>query len=68
MLGIMYIQLQSYVIGKQSGTCRRYLLLHELCVPNFKITTYECKTTKHTRLYPASRYCTRIQGVKERIA
>ena len=25
------------------------------------------KTTKHTRLYPATRYCTRLQGTKERI-
>ena len=26
------------------------------------------KTTKHTWLYPATHYCTRLQGVKERIA
>ena len=26
------------------------------------------KTTKHNRLYPATHYCTRLQGVKERIA
>ena len=26
------------------------------------------KTTKHTRLYPATHYCTRLQWVKERIA
>ena len=26
------------------------------------------KTTKHTRLYPATHCCTRLQGVKERIA
>ena len=26
------------------------------------------KTTKNTRIYPAKRYCTRLQGVKERIA
>ena len=26
------------------------------------------KTTKHIRLYPATLYCTRLQGVKERIA
>ena len=26
------------------------------------------KTTKHTRLYPATHYCNRLQGVKERIA
>ena len=25
------------------------------------------KTTKHTRLYPATNYCTTLQGVKERI-
>ena len=25
-------------------------------------------TTKHTWLYPATHYCTRLQGVKERIA
>ena len=26
------------------------------------------KTTKRIRLYPAAHYCTRLQGVKERIA
>ena len=26
------------------------------------------KTTKHTRLYPATHYCTRLQEAKERIA
>ena len=26
------------------------------------------KTTKHTWLYPATHYCTRLQRVKERIA
>ena len=26
------------------------------------------KTTKYARLYPATHYCTRLQGVKERIA
>ena len=26
------------------------------------------KTTKHSRLYPTAHYCTRQQGVKERIA
>ena len=26
------------------------------------------KTTKHTRLYPATDYCTRLQEVRERIA
>ena len=26
------------------------------------------KTTKRTRLYTATHYCTRLQGVKERIA
>ena len=26
------------------------------------------KTTKHSRLYPAKHYCTRLQGVKENIA
>ena len=26
------------------------------------------KTTKHTRQYPATHYCTRLQGAKERIA
>ena len=26
------------------------------------------KTTKHTTLYSATHYCTRLQGVKERIA
>ena len=26
------------------------------------------KTTKHIWLYPATHYCTRLQGVKERIA
>ena len=25
------------------------------------------KTTKHTRVYPATNYCTTLQGVKERI-
>ena len=26
------------------------------------------RTTKHTRLYSTTHYCTRLQGVKERIA
>ena len=26
------------------------------------------KTTKHTRLYPATHHCTRLKGVKERMA
>ena len=26
------------------------------------------KTTKHTRLYPAIHYCTRLQGISEGIA
>ena len=30
----------AYVIGKQSGTCRRYLLPQGLYVPSVKTTTY----------------------------
>ena len=33
----------AYAIDKQSGTCRRYLLLQGLYVPNVKTTTYVCK-------------------------
>ena len=32
----------AYVIDKQSGTCRRYLLLRGLCVPSVKTATYVC--------------------------
>ena len=31
-----------YVVDKQSGICRRYLLLQGLCVPSVKTTTYVC--------------------------
>ena len=31
-----------YVLDKQSGICRRYLLLQGLCVPSVKTTTYAC--------------------------
>ena len=31
-----------YVVDKQSGICRRYLLLQGLCVPSVKTTTYAC--------------------------
>ena len=68
----------AYVIDKQSGTCRRYLLLQVLGVPSVKTTAYVCnrfntsfctiKTTKHTRLYPATHYCSRLQEVKEKLA
>ena len=66
----------AYLIDKQSGKCRRYLLLQGLCAPSVKITTYVCnrfntsfctKTTKHTRLYSATHYCTRLQRAKERL-
>ena len=65
----------AYAIDKQSGTCRRYLLLQGLYVPSVKTTTYVLKglilsvlkTTKHTWLYPATHYSTRLQVVKERI-
>ena len=32
----------AYAIDKQSGTCRRYLLLQGLYVPSVKATTYVC--------------------------
>ena len=32
----------AYAIDKQSGTCRRYLLLQGLYVPSVKTTTYVC--------------------------
>ena len=32
----------AYVIGKQSVTCRRYFLLHGLCVPGARIIRYVC--------------------------
>ena len=32
----------AYAIDKQSGTCRRYLLLQGLYVPSVKIATYVC--------------------------
>ena len=32
----------AYVIDKQNGTCRRYLLLQRLYVPDVKTTTYAC--------------------------
>ena len=32
----------AYAIDKQSGTCRRYLLLQVLYVPSVKTTTYVC--------------------------
>ena len=35
-------ELIAYVMDKQSGTCRRYLLLQGLCVPSVKTTTYAC--------------------------
>ena len=34
----------AYAIDKQSGTCRRYLLLQGLYVPSVKTTTYVCKS------------------------
>ena len=54
-----------------------YSNLQGLYVPSVKTTIYVCnrfnasfvlKTTKHTWLYRATYYCTRLQGVKERIA
>ena len=33
-----------YVIEKQSGACRRYLLLQGLYVPSVKATAYVCKS------------------------
>ena len=32
----------AYAIGKQNGTCRKYLLLLGLYVPSVKTTTYVC--------------------------
>ena len=32
----------AYAINKQSGTCKRYLLLQGLYVPSVKTTTYVC--------------------------
>ena len=32
----------AYIIDKQSGGCRRYLLLQGLYVPSFKTTLYVC--------------------------
>ena len=34
----------AYVIDKQSGTCRRYLLLQELCVSSVKTATSACNS------------------------
>ena len=70
-------ELQPILSTKQ--TCRRYMsfchriymcqvskLQHMYVVGLILISVP--KTTKHTRLYPATHYCTRLQGVKERIA
>ena len=69
----------AYVIDKQSRACRRYMsfcrmiymcevlkLQHIYVVGLILISVL--KATKHTRLYPVTHYCNRLQGVKERIA
>ena len=45
---IMYIKLQNYshIVNKQSGICRKYLLLQGLCVPSIKTTTCVCNGFK----------------------
>ena len=40
------IRTTAYVVDKQSGVCRRYLLLQGLCVASVKTTTYVCNRFK----------------------
>ena len=66
----MYIKLQSYSLCHQQTKCvyvYQVSNIQHMYVIGFKLL-YVLKTTKHTRLYPATHYCTRVQGVKERIA
>ena len=76
----LYIKLQSYrLCYRQTQYMQKIhvLLSQGLYVPSVKTTTYVCnrfitlfctKDHEHTRLYPATHYCTRLQRVKERIA
>ena len=54
-----------------SFSCRFYMcqvskLLHMYVIGLIILSVI--KTTKHTRLYPATHHCTRLKGVKERMA
>ena len=59
----------AYAIDKQSGTSRRYLqvskLQHMYIIGLILLSVL--KTKRHGGLFPATNYCTRLQGVKERI-
>ena len=36
----------AYIVNKQRGICRKYLLLQGLCVPSVKTTSYVCNRFK----------------------
>ena len=45
-LCIQSLRTIAYVVDKQSGICRRYILLQGLCVSSVKNTLYECNRVK----------------------
>ena len=59
-------RVRANVIEKQSGTCRKYLLLPGLCVSSFEITTYLCNRfntsfcTKNHKIHQAI-FCFTLQ-------
>ena len=50
------------VVHAENTLCQNYkMYVIDLILPSV------LKTAKHIRLYPATHYCTRLKGVKERI-
>ena len=58
----------SKMLNAEDTFCYRDFKTYNICFVIGLILLSALKTTKHTKLYPTTHYCTSLQGVKERIA